>query len=341
MKKSPRGCAGFSRLELLNRLKAMHQQHLTPFSYTRASAIVVLWISLLGLVAGAEPPVTAIAFTPDGQSVLVGSQSGVVVHSWPELQRQRSLETRLLSIHDLAFSPDGSRLAAAGGFPAEQGLVEIFSWPGGESLLSLDSHTDSVLAVDWDSDSSLATASLDHEIALWDVDTAEATQRLRGHSRGVTCLCFLKEKQMLISGSIDQNLRVWDTNSFAMIRTLNNHTKEIRDLALRPGEGLPMVASVGDDRTVRLWQPTIGRLVRFAQLGAPLLAVDWLPDGSHVAVAGADGRVRLIDPDTVEVVEEIVAVDGWAYSLCAHPTDGSLLVGGRGGQLKRITPDEL
>ena len=52
-----------------------------------------------------------------------------------------------------------------------------------------------------------------------------------------------------------------------------------------------------------------------------------------------DCIVRLIDPDTVEVTQKIPAVEGWAYALGVHPTDGSLLVGGREGQLKRIVLD--
>ena len=321
-----------------DRLKARHQQ----IACGRTAVWAILFLCLGGLSPAAEPPITAIAFSPDGNSVLVGSQTGIAVHGWPQLELERRIEAKLLTVHDLTFSPDGSRLAAGGGYPAEQGLVEIFSWPGGESLQVLDGHGDSVQAVVWETNSSLATAALDHEIARWNVNDLQPAQRLRGHSRGVTCLCLLHDQQLLISGSIDQNLRVWEVESGTVSRTLNNHTREIRDLAVRPGAGgLPMIASVADDRTVRLWQPTIGRLVRFAQLGTPLLAVDWLPDGSQVAVAGADGRVRLIDPDTVEVVEEIDAVDGWAYSLQAHPTDGSLLVGGRGGQLQRIVPDEL
>ena len=100
-----------------------------------------------------------------------------------------------------------------------------------------------------------------------------------------------------------------------------------------------MIASVSDDRTVRLWQPTIGRMVRFAQLDSTPLVVDWLTDGTYAVVASADGHVRLIDPDTVEVIQDLPAVTGWAYSLGVHPTDGSLLIGGREGQLSRVVPD--
>jgi WD40 repeat protein len=145
---------------------------------------------------------------------------------------------------------------------------------------------------------------------------------------------------MLISAGRDQNLRVWKPDSEEMVRTLNNHTNAVHALAVRPAaSGLPMIASVSDDRTVRLWQPTIGRMVRFAQLDSTPLAVDWLTDGSRIVVVAADGHMRLIDPDTVEVIQKIPAVEGWAYALGVHPTDGSLLVGGRDGQLKRIVLD--
>ena len=99
-----------------------------------------------------------------------------------------------------------------------------------------------------------------------------------------------------------------------------------------------MVASASVDKTVRFWQPTIGRMVRFARLEAQPLDIDWLPDGSRIAACCANGRVYLIDPETAEVTKEISAIEGWAYALAVHPSDGSLLVGGSSGRLKRINP---
>ena len=285
------------------------------------------------------PPITSLAFSPDGKSVVACSQAGLHVYDFPTLNLQRMIKAEARNIHDLAFSPDGDQLAVGGGNPAIKGIIEIFSWPEGKSLSILTEHRDSVTAVAW-RDASLASASLDRRIILWDLHTATPIQQLEGHSKGVSSLCFLSDKEILVSTGIDQSVRVWDLTSGTLMRNMNNHTLPAHDLALRPnGTGLPMVASVSDDRTVRFWQPTIGRMVKFARLAEAPLNVAWLNNGARIVAACADGAIRLVDPDSVEVTGEIPALDGWAYSLAVHPTDGSIIIGGPNAQVKRIIPD--
>ena len=285
----------------------------------------------------ADPPITSLAFAPDGKSVAACSQSGLRLYSWPGLKPGKKLETAALNLHDIAFSPSGDRIAVGGGIPADEGTVEVFSWPGGKPLQVLNDHKDSVMAVAWLSESSLASASLDHSVVLWDTGTGSPAKRLKGHSRGVSSLCFLAHKKILVSAGIDQSLRVWNLESGQLVHSLDNHTLPVHDLALRPGVGgLPMVASVSDDRTVRLWQPTIGRMVRFVRLNTRPLDVGWLPGGSRIVVTCSDGHLRLVDPVEVKVTKDLPAVEGWAYSLAVHPDDGSVVVGGSDGRLRRI-----
>ena len=286
------------------------------------------------------PPVTALVFSHDGKSVVASSQAGLHVYDWPTLTLQRTFAVQARNIHDLAFSPDGEQLAVGGGNPATTGTIEIFSWPDGKSLRILGEHRDSVTAVAWRNAASLASASLDRDIILWDLRTGTPAQRLKGHSRGVSSLCFLNDKKTLVSTGVDQSIRVWNLTTGALIRSLNNHTLPAHDLALRPNEiGLPMIASASDDRTVRFWQPTIGRMVKFARLKEAPLNVAWLSNGSRIVAACTDGVVRLVDPDSVEVTDEIHALKGWAYAMAVHPTDGSIVVGGLNAQVRRIVPE--
>ena len=285
------------------------------------------------------PPITALAFSHDGKYLVACSQAGVQVYDFPTLNLQRTIEASARNIHDLAFSPDGDRLAVGGGNPATEGIIEIFSWQEGKSLRILRAHRDSVTAVVWRDTSSLASASLDRRIILWDLPTESPIQQLEGHSRGVSSLCFLNDKETLVSTGVDQSVRVWDLTAGTLIRNMNNHTLPVHDVALRPDtSGLPMIVSAGDDRTVRLWQPTIGRMVKFARLKAAPLNLAWLNNGARIVATCADGAIRLVDPDSVEVTGEIQALNGWAYALAVHPTDGSVVVGGQNAQIKRTIP---
>ena len=47
----------------------------------------------------------------------------------------------------------------------------------------------------------------------------------------------------------------------------------------------PLIASSGEDNTVRFWQPTIGRLVKFVKLPSVPLDIDWTVDGARVVAA--------------------------------------------------------
>ncbi len=301
----------------------------------------------LGVAAGNDstqsrvaPPITGVAFAPDGKSLVACSQAGVQVHDWPALKRLRVIKASVANLHCLAFSPNGQLLAVGGGDPAESGVIEILSWPAGERVATLSKHADSVRSVAWLSDSRLVSASLDREIKRWDVQQRQVLEAYQGHSRSVLAICLLGDGKTLVSGGEDQSLRVWQLEPRQLVRSMDQHTKTVNDLALRPAmEGLPMVASASEDRTVRIWQPTIGRMVRFVRLSFPPLAVGWTPDGSRVVASCTDGQVRVIDPETVEVMQKVPAVDGWAYALAVHPSDGSLAVGGQNGQLRRVVLD--
>ena len=328
----------------------------TPLAVSRSaqrtctlSHSLFLTVAILSLVSftslcAAEPPITALAFTPDEDSVVVASQRGVELRSWPELKVIERLKTGMPHVAHLSFSLFGDKLAVAGGSPAESGRVEIYSWPE-RRLISVDeTHGDVVYDFAWEVDDSWAAASADQTVSLhWASETKSPTSRvLEGHSRGVTAVVILADGKHVISAGLDQSLRVWEFSTGRLLRTLDNHTAAVHALALEPPRlgGLQVLASAGADRTVRIWQPTIGRLVRFARLPAEPLDIAWTPDGNSIVAACSDGHVRVIDPLTAEVTADIPAIEGWAYCVAIAPDGRHALVGGEGGQLKAVAIGE-
>src|SRR5688500_6471311 len=129
----------------------------------------MLSMILMAMTVTGAPPITAAAFAPEGRSVIVGSQAGLVIHSWPALKSQGTIKTEWANVHDLAFSQDGKLLLAAGGKPAEEGAIEIFAWTIGDRRSVITAGDDVVYAVDWRSDGqSFAAACGDRRVRLFD-----------------------------------------------------------------------------------------------------------------------------------------------------------------------------
>ena len=294
-------------------------------------------IPLLTALSSVVPPITAAAFTPDGSMVVVGSQNGIELFNWPALERSGSLLTKLSHVHDLAFSPDATRLAAAGGRPAESGEVEFFRWPDRQPLEHVTLDEELIYQIAWRSDAKqLATAGANYQVSL--IGASGIVERqFQGHSEGVLSVAYLHGDAFLASAGLDHSLRVWNLSERRLQRTLNNHTRAVNDLAIRPGDASRLtIASAGTDRTVRIWWPVVGRLVRFAKLPSEPLDIDWTPNGSHILAACRDGHLRVIDPETVEIVIDTGVLDGWAYTVAAAPDGNRALVAGSSGQVRCV-----
>ena len=298
-------------------------------------AFLILLVCLCSLSAAAAPPITAAAFTPDGEQVVIGSQAGIEIRTWPDLKVVSDIETKLTNIHDLSFSPDGKTLLIAGGSPSERGIVELLSWPEKRPLQRIAEHTDVVYRGAWSPDgSSIATASGDGLCQVFAAKTGQRISQFTGHSRAVLGIAFLPDNK-IVSAGVDQTLQLWDSTTGKQLRSLDNHLAAVNDLAVRPGvnrDAPPIVASCSDDRTVRFWQPTIGRLIRFARVDSPPRCIAWTPDGKELLVGCNDGEVRRIDAESLESSKLTTPNKGRIHVLLLR--GDQVLCGGEGGLFK-------
>lgn len=304
------------------------------------STLGVLSVVLVSLVVtstlwGQTPPITDIAFAADGNSLVSCSQKGLQVFSWPELRVRKTVEVSFANLHCVVFSPDGNRLAVGGGNPSEYGGVEIFSWPECESQMKLCNHDDSVVSVFWRGNNNLASASLDHKLNQWDLESKKAIKTYRGHSRGVSSACFLTSGEMVTAGH-DHSVRVWDGESGELIRSLNQHSKPVNSIAVCPVSAVrSMVATAAGDRTIRFWQPTIGRMMRYVRLESEPLDIAWINE-SQIVASCVDGYARVVDAENVKVLQATPVIQGWAYAVAVHPNDQTIAIGGSDGQIHRV-----
>jgi WD40 repeat protein len=117
-------------------------------------------------------------------------------------------------------------------------ILRGHSGPLNSVVFSTDGHT-------------VATASDDHTVRLWDAVDGSPRGVLEGHIDRVDGLAFSPDGR-LASSAWDKTIRLWDPAGKQTLLVLKGHAGRIRNIAFSP-DGRTL-ASVSYDRTMKLWE---------------------------------------------------------------------------------------
>ena len=111
----------------------------------------------------------------------------------------------------------------------------------------------------------------------------------------------------------------------ADLRTIKGHSGPVASVAVAPGGAL--LASGGDDGTVRLWQNSDGAPLRTLPAGPAVSSVAFAPDGQTVAAASDDHKIHLWRVSDGAVLRTL-DVPNSPISSVAFSSDGQTLAAG-------------
>src|SRR5439155_34653 len=104
---------------------------------------------------------------------------------------------------------------------------------------------------------------------IWDVDTGEQLQVLKGHDKRVWSAVFTPDGRRVFSGGDDGTARLWDAETGAELRRFAGHTQSINSVAVSPDGRYGLTGSW--DGTIRLWNLKTGLDTRRFEDAPPCL----------------------------------------------------------------------
>lgn len=315
----------------------------------------------LAALASRDRPAPMVSFAPDGQLLLRGPDDHIMrlwdVSSRPPVAGQGLSGLVDVRVMTAAFSPDGRYLVAAGEDSAVY-VLETATWTvvrtlphpdlvthaaftaGGDAIITV--ATDGALrwwnlgdvvpagapaqigVLRYDADGRRLAVFAEGDISLWE-NEKPLMSRLTGPFSGAGDIS--PDGQMLAAGTIDGGVVLFDVRDPQRPQQLFQFDaggRKVDTVAFSPDGTL--LAAGGEDAQVRIWNVTTRGDA--AVFGAPtdvVLDLSWHRSSEHLAVAGADGHVYLVDLTVPREPRQEARLDGGTMQTATFSADGHLL----------------
>ncbi len=239
---------------------------------------------------------------------------------------------------DLEISPDGRTLAVA-----ERDDVLLLDAATLTQRTVLRGHADLVRSLQFSHDGTkLASGSQDGTVVVWDVATGADVHRLVGHAGTVTGIAFSPDDHTAYTGGRDKRVLVWDLSGGQQLVAgvvPGGPRTTVAKQALPSPDGHAVVYSgstVAVRDQLRFLDVASGRLGDAAPDAGGSEVSAWLPPDFHRVVTAAGPAVRLWDRGSGAAVAERAVADGDVTAVAATPDGAAILIGDRGGVLRRV-----
>ena len=272
--------------------------------------------------------VTAIAADPRGRLLAAaGDDHAIRIVSVDTLAVIETLTGHRDLIRTLAFDPKGQRLVSAG----NDGQLIVWDRDDSFRVAQRMQQTPALACVRFSpSGNELAAVGFDDQVFLIGTENMPRPQ-LHCGCTDLRAIAYRSDGRMLVVGGRVGDLHLFATASGQLIGDHHLHRGRIRDIAFQ--KDASTVVSVGEDGAVVVFD-TQRRETRhtISVTTSRLFAVAVL-DSQHVAVAGSDNVIRIVNTDRGVVMRQLAGHHGSVASLAA--SGNWLFSGGYDASLRR------
>ena len=226
------------------------------------------------------------------------------------------------------YSPDGRYILTG----SNDGNVRLWDAIGGQLIRSYPTTTGrAVSGVAYSPDGHhVAGASSDRNAYLWDIASDEQPRTFQ-HGGAVNTVAFSPDGRYLLSTSNDSTARVWDVETGQETARLQ-HDGIVRSAVFSAdgrrvltGDYAPFI-DVPSNAT--LWDWRNERILAALPHPDRIYVVAISPDGNYAVTGSRDGRARLWDLNTSELIRVVANHPGGVVGLAFSPDGRTILSGG-------------
>ena len=278
---------------------------------------------LANIFQGHKFLVTSVAFSPDGKSIVSGSDDKTI-RLWDLQGNQigQPFQGHRDSVRSVAFSPDGKSIVSG----SNDKTIRLWDLQGNQIGQPFQGHRGFVISVAFSPDGkSIVSGGDDKMLRLWDLQGNQIGQPFQGHEDTISSVAFSPDGKSIVSGGDDKMLRLWDLQGNQIGQPFQGHKKSLNSVAFSP-DGKAIISG-SSDKTLRLWD------LQGNQIGQPfhghengLNSVAFSPDGKAI-VSGSLYTLRLWDLQGNQIGDPFQGHED-AISSVAFSPDGKSIVSG-------------
>jgi WD40 repeat protein len=272
-------------------------------------------------LTGHTDRVHAVAFSPDGRTLLSGSYDGTA-RLW-DVATHRQIGAPLNGhgeVYSVAFSPHGNVVATGG----EDMMVRLWDVASHRQIgAPLNGRGGEINAVAFSPDGKvLATSGEDTMVRLWDVAShRQIGAPLNGRGGKINAVAFSPDSKVLATGGADGIIRLWDVATRQMTGSWPIFSPVFNLAFSRDGR---LLASGNLDDKTQLWDVATRQPIGNSVIG---YALAFSPDGKRLATGSYGHIVRLWNVLSLTGTAAMTSNDGVIYAV-AFSRNGKVLAAG-------------